>query len=472
MARPPKNPEAAGVYRRGDWFWLRHSVEGTEIRQPLRTQIYEEAISKAKELRGQIPSPEVKIKGGWDSVIENYLREKQSPKRPPNFTGKRWLTFRPGTVIKVRSCLKKFAAWAGVANPSKVTVGKLEAYLVRVSKKSNAGGRTTLATIQAFLSHIGCLPGRIQLPERKSLERREVVVSIATANKLILEAPTDALRFVLFCGFHAGLRRGEIMHARATWFRLDRGILRVPRFDKVAGHLFQVKDSETREIPLSAEFASFAECFLKQTKQQKYCLSNPTERRSKSGTYDFRRPFQKFMETAGHPEIFPHAMRHSWITELCNSGNHSIQEVSAWSGDSIQTIEKNYWHKKATKGALDDTMQGKRSGDTMKEAMRLLKTMSTSGLDKETTAAIQNLLKVAAKKESPKWEWTEIVPLTHQNLYSVEDTVSKFGVFVLVINPEDEVAEASLLHQWEEGNLSTKRARLKILEDMGWIKRN
>ena len=33
-------------------------------------------------------------------------------------------------------------------------------------------------------------------------------------------------------------------------------------------------------------------------------------------------------------------MRHSWITHLCNCGNHTLQDVVAWSGDTIQTIEK------------------------------------------------------------------------------------------------------------------------------------
>ena len=80
MARPPNNPEAAGVYRRGNWFWLRHTVDGEEIRQPLRTQIYVEAVTKAKELRGQAPQPEAR--GGWDAVIERYLKEKQNPSRP------------------------------------------------------------------------------------------------------------------------------------------------------------------------------------------------------------------------------------------------------------------------------------------------------------------------------------------------------------------------------------------------------
>lgn len=362
MARPPKNPEAAGVYRRGDWFWLRHTVNGEEIRQPLRTQLYEEAITKAKELRGQVPDAQAKVKGGWDAIIEKYLREKQNPKRPPGFTGKRWMTFRPGTVVRVRSCLKTFATWSGLPSPSKVTLPKLEAYLERVSKKSKAGGRTTLATINSFLAHVGCLPGRVQLPEKKELERREIVRSIAEGNELIEAAPNDRLRFVLYCGFHAGLRRGEIMHARPPWFQLSRRILRVPRVDELGENRFAVKDSETRDIPLSAAFADFMREFLKGVKPDEYCLQNPTKRRSRAGTYDFRRPFSDFVSEAGHPELFPHAMRHSWITELCNSGNHTVQEVASWSGDSLETIEKNYWHKRATPGALDETMRGVRKG--------------------------------------------------------------------------------------------------------------
>lgn len=85
---PPKKTEAAGVYRRGDWFWLRYTVNGEEIRLPLRTQLYEEAVTKAKELRGQVPEAAAKVKGGWSAIIEKYLREKQNPKRPSGYTGK------------------------------------------------------------------------------------------------------------------------------------------------------------------------------------------------------------------------------------------------------------------------------------------------------------------------------------------------------------------------------------------------
>jgi len=243
-----------------------------------------------------------------------------------------------------------------------VTLPILERYLDKTSKKSKAGGRTTLATINAFLAHVGCLPGRIQLPAKKELERRQVVVTIGGGNELIEKAQTDNLRFVLYCGFHAGLRRGEIMHARPAWFDLGRRVLTVPRMDEVGENKFQIKDDESRDIPLSQQFSAFLRDFLPKI-EEGYCLQNPTKRRSKAGTYDFRLPFSEFAAACGRPELYPHAMRHSWISELCNSGNHSIQEVSAWSGDTIDTIEKNYWHKRVIPGALDETMQGKRKAD-------------------------------------------------------------------------------------------------------------
>lgn len=390
-----QKPEEQGIYRKAGkpGLWLRYSYEGVQVRVPLHTRDFAEAIEVAKSLRGQPPKAK---KGdpdfGWTKLIDRYLAEKQRTERPASFHGKTWRTFRPATVPKVRSCIVKFANWSKTKAPQQVTKKMLEDYRDMYAKKSLASARTTMAQILAFLDHVGIYPGRIQLPEKKNLERREVVLSIGEGNKLIKNAPNDRLRFILFCGFHAGLRRGEIMHARPTWFALNRGILRVPRVDELGDNKFQIKDNETRDIPLSADFEKFVRGFLKDVAADEYCLRNPTKRRSKTGTYDFIQPFRAYVAQAGHTGFFPHAMRHSWITELCNSGNHTMQEVSSWSGDSVETIEKNYWHKKTEKGALDHTMRGIRRMDEqdalIQEMARNLKGKSEEEIQEQIREAV------------------------------------------------------------------------------------
>lgn len=469
MARPPKNPDAPGIYPRGNgWYWLRYTVNSKEVRVPLRTKRYEQAVVNAIKKRGQVLEGNKKANSNWHESIEKYLREKQSPKKPGGYSGRSWRIFRPGTVVRVRSCLNVFARWSNVAKPSAITVKKLEDYLEHASKKSNAGGRSKLSTIQAFLRHIGCSPGDITLPSSNSIERREIVVSISVSNKMIEAAPTDQLRFILFCGFHAGLRRSEIMHARKSWFHIDRGILEVPRVDFCGGKKFEAKDRETRSIPISVDFLVFLRTFLRGLDNDEYCLRNPTKRRSRNRTYDFRQPFEKFMRKFGRPDVFPHAMRHSWITELCNSSNHSIQDVSAWSGDTIQTIERSYWHKKAVAGALDETMRGKKNADAIKEVLQILKQNSTTAMDKELAGAIQNVLKIAEKTQNNLGNWTARVPETHARLYSVQDTVSNPVAFQSLVGPEPEqkISEKDLT----EGRLSTPRARLFLLKEMGYVK--
>ena len=42
----------------------------------------------------------------------------------------------------------------------------------------------------------------------------------AQRDKLIKDAPSDDLRFILFAGFHCGMRKNEIIEARVDWFDL------------------------------------------------------------------------------------------------------------------------------------------------------------------------------------------------------------------------------------------------------------
>jgi integrase len=150
------------------------------------------------------------------------------------------------------------------------------------------------------------------------------------------------------------MRAGEITHSRTAWFDLRRGVIAIPgtepqRLPNGKSHQWKTKNGDSREIPISADFAKFLKTFLRESED--HCL--PSRRKSSDGLWDFRLPFRKFMSQVGRPDFFPHAMRHSWITHIVNSGNHVMQEVSAWSGDRLETIESNYWKRKTVAGALD-----------------------------------------------------------------------------------------------------------------------
>jgi integrase len=469
------DPKARGIYKQKLAYWLRYTLDGAQHRVNLHTRDFEEAVRKAEVLRGK-PVGGKGEKVAWKVAIKRYLDDKLNGRRPAHLAGKRLRSFRPDTAPRVGSCLSVFAAKCGASSPSQVTIKQLQAYYDQRAKKSSAGAKSTIATIQAFLDHIRCLPGRVVIPLENKPEVRQVVVDMETANAWISDCQRDDLRFVLYCGFHAGMRAGEIGHSKVSWFDLKRQVLTIPGKESQIlptgrEYFWRSKDGETRQIPLSEAFCIFLIGFLTDPKRE-FCIpAKRKPRKSKAtGLLDFRVPFENFVTTKGRPEVTPHAMRHSWISELANSGNHSITEVAAWSGDTIQTIERNYWHKRVRRGNLNDTMAGKRSGDTIKEVAATLKAMSTSGLDKEMSEAVKKLLKVAEKPSQEEWVWTKETPPIHVQLFSVEDTISNFDTFSSLISGDPQEPDSVVeLEDWEVGKVSTRRARLRILESRNYI---
>jgi integrase len=332
-------------------------------------------VVKARALRAKGSSPKA-TKLVWEKCIETYLADKL--KRGE---------FRPGTVRRVRSFLKTFATRSGAASPSAVRLADLQAYYDDRRKSSEAGARSTLAAIQGFLGDMGCLPGRVRLMAGSKPEARRVIVDITTANSWIKACQRTDLRFVLFCGFHAGMRAGEIVHSRAEWFDLRRGVIAIPgaenqRLPTGQRRQWRTKNGDGREIPISSGFAEFLKTFLPEVRD--HCL--PSRLKSSDGLWDFRLPFRKLMNEVGRPDFFPHAMRHSWITHLVNSGNHLMQEVSAWSGDRLETIESNYWKRKTVAGALDKTMAGVRSVETLERLEQRIEELVKAGTIKPKAA--------------------------------------------------------------------------------------
>lgn len=467
MARKPE-PAAEGIFLRKKSYWLRYTLGGAQHRIPLHTRDFAEAVRLARSLRGKkVPGKTEALQ--WDAAIRRYLEDKEVGHRPEHLAGRPLRTFRPGTATRTASILRRFQKFSKCPSPAEVAKRDLQRYYVHLARKSEASARSSVARVQGFLDHLNCLPGRVQFAADRRPERREVVVDLETSNGWIDLCPRDDLRFVLFCGFHAGLRRREIVHARPAWFSRGLSTLTVPgreeqRLADGKIMVWECKDRETRHIPVSAGFARFLAGFL--DRKAAFCLH--PEAASRPYRWDFRRPFEAFVRAEERPDCTIHSMRHSWITQMCNSGNHTIMDVAAWSGDGIEVIEKNYWKKQVRAGGLDDTMSGKRSSDALKNIAEQLRTVQTTGLDPEVVDAIKKISKLGAKAQPEAWEWTELLPPQHREMYSVEDTIADRGIFGSTLGDEDDNRVDK--EAWEEGRLSTKRARLRLLKQLGFIR--
>ena len=165
-------------------------------------------------------------------------------------------------------------------------------------------------------------------------------------NRLLTNATDADLRFILFCGFEAGLRRGEIVEARADWFDLPAGLVHVRRADGQPrlrdGEIpFRPKDRDERTIPLTKPFQAFLKRYLKGRAPLDFALMPEVKHGEWRYRYDFRRPFDEYMQAQGCEWVTPHVMRHSFASILASAGV-SIFKVAQWLGDDVRVVQRHY----------------------------------------------------------------------------------------------------------------------------------
>jgi integrase len=162
----------------------------------------------------------------------------------------------------------------------------------------------------------------------------------------------EDLKFILYCGFHAGLRRKEIAMAKVSWFDLDHGLIQAQNMPEEA---YTLKDEDNRTIDMSDGFKGFLAEYLRNRKPGEFVLKP----KKTQGAWKYRYDFSRMVE--GHFENLEvrcsiHDMRRSFASNAVSSGI-SLYIVSKWLGDGYEVIEKSYGHLAPNTGQINKVVR-------------------------------------------------------------------------------------------------------------------
>jgi integrase len=336
---------------------LRYSINGKRIAISLKTDDLTEALKRAEVIKatGIVPM-DLEVPENFrrrlesetaktPAILEVERYEAESQRRERNPVNK--FVARDRTTV-----LKKFLVDTNVDHPAQFTGQKILRWVkdLRAAGKSTETVRSYLAILKGFIAFEIKLRGvlrydpleGVDLPTFKP-KGRKAFVPKAVANKLIKECPDPAKKFLLFCGFHAGMRFKEMDYATVKWFDLRASGTGLIHIQNMPEKNFYIKDQEDRTVPMSDEFKAFLTDFLRNRGPEAFVLKPeilaPKKHRYR---YDFSRTLNTYFEEKG-VKCTVHDMRRSFASNLVSSGK-SIYVVAKWLGDGVQVTERSYGH--------------------------------------------------------------------------------------------------------------------------------
>jgi site-specific recombinase XerD len=315
-----------GIYRRSNIFWFARMVDGRRTQVSLKTSDYAEAVVNAMKI---IDHPFLNDAEPLKQEIESFLSHKE-----------RQNEYSPASVESKQYALREFGHFVGKRRVADISTADVERFYQSLQKRvSESTAQGYITTIRSFfnrmveLKKIRFNPVNGVNLARLDQKGRLLFCPPDLRNKLIVGAQSDAMKFVLYCGFHAGLRKNEIIEARPEWFDLERGSIHVRATDT-----FRPKDREARTIPLTREFQKF----LKRYGLRPPFMLRPDVTHGEARyRYDFRRPWDNFMEEQDCSWVTPHVMRHTFASLLASKGV-SIYKIALWLGDDVRVVQKHY----------------------------------------------------------------------------------------------------------------------------------
>ncbi|MBX6326729.1 MAG: phage integrase SAM-like domain-containing protein [Chthoniobacterales bacterium] len=275
-----------GIYLHGRTYWFAKQVNGRRSFVSLETDDYLLAAQRAPEI---MDSPKLQPAQSFMAEVERFLKHK--------FETNRYSKMRAESK---RSCLLMFADNGKNIPPANITSSHCKAYY------DAAKARVVPSTAESYMF---TLRSFFNWCVRENLCRRNPVVAVQLdridrkgkacfanfelAQRLIHNAPNDDLQFILFCGFHAGMRKMEIVEAVPGWLDLAARTVEIR-----ATETFRRKDRDARTAPLTDQFVDFLKRW---GLRSPYVLQPNVTRGRHRYRFDFRRAFGEYMKVQGVP---------------------------------------------------------------------------------------------------------------------------------------------------------------------------
>lgn len=325
--------ETKGLYQRGNIWWFRPPMRDGVRPQPITLQTTDltEAITRAKECR---QSPVLTPAGELELEIDHFLAHKKQRK-----------TYSESTARAKRNSLRAFVGWL----PAGTAMGSVSNELVQkyyehvLGRNSVATAHKALMDIRAWMRWALEIEKKIRRNPALGVREEPVIyepcVLFCTKeqrDKLINECPREDLKLVLMLGFHAGMRKREIIEAVPDWFRMEEKRIVMRSTPTMVFNRYK----RMRDLPMRRVLHTFLESY---GMRSPFLLRPDVKRGKDLYRYDFDLPMQTYMKAQNMEWVTSKVMRHTYASLLVQRGE-SLFKVAKRMGDTTAVVEKHYAH--------------------------------------------------------------------------------------------------------------------------------
>src|SRR6266446_3258766 len=202
--RKSRAAKIRGIYQRGNIFWFARMENGRRTQISLGTSDYAEAVVNATAVLQQ---PFLTDSAPLELEIAAFLNHKT-----------RQNEYSPASVESKKYALHEFAFFINKRDAASISTADAERFYRMLQQRvSESTAQSYVTTVRSFFNRL-VEQKKIRLNPvaglrlaRLDQKGRLLFCTPELRDKLIACAPNDEMKFVLYCGFHGGLRKSEII---------------------------------------------------------------------------------------------------------------------------------------------------------------------------------------------------------------------------------------------------------------------